>query len=164
MRKYLYIYKSTLIENLTYIYNILIGFIYFFIIMIVLMNLWQYIYEDPSNMINGYTLNQMMWYVLITEALWYATKNKVLINEVSQDIRTGDVAYKINKPYNYIFYIMAKYFGEITLKTIIFSIMAAIIGICWIGPIQDFNLAVVPLILIVIVFRNINKCHYENIN
>lgn len=74
MRKYLYIYKSTLIENLTYIYNILIGFIYFFIIMIVLMNLWQYIYEDPSNMINGYTLNQMMWYVLITEALWYATK------------------------------------------------------------------------------------------
>ena len=103
MRKYLYIYKSTLIENLTYIYNILIGFIYFFIIMIVLMNLWQYIYEDPSNMINGYTLNQMMWYVLITEALWYATKNKVLTNEVSQDIRTGDVAYKINKPYNYIF-------------------------------------------------------------
>ena len=100
MRKYLYIYKSTLIENLTYIYNILIGFIYFFIIMIVLMNLWQYIYEDPSNMINGYTLNQMMWYVLITEALWYATKNKVLTNEVSQDIRTGDVAYKINKPYN----------------------------------------------------------------
>ena len=118
MRKYLYIYKSTLIKNLTYIYNILIGFIYFFIIMIVLMNLWQYIYEDPSNMINGYTLNQMMWYVLITEALWYATKNKVLTNEVSQDIRTGDVAYKINKPYNYIFYIMAKYFGEITLKTI----------------------------------------------
>lgn len=42
--------------------------------------------------------------------------------------------------------------------------MAAIIGICWIGPIQDFNLAVVPLILIVIVILNINKCHYENIN
>ena len=89
MKKYLYIYKSTLIENLSYIPNIMLGFITFFITMFVLINLWQYIYSDPNEVINGYTIEQMMWYVLITETLWYGTKNKILTNEISQDIRTG---------------------------------------------------------------------------
>ena len=95
MKKYLYIYKSTLIENLSYIPNIMLGFITFFITMFVLINLWQYIYSDPNEVINGYTIEQMMWYVLITETLWYGTKNKILTNEISQDIRTGNIAYNI---------------------------------------------------------------------
>ena len=123
MGKYLYIYKATLIENLAYIANIFLGFINFFVMMFVFLNLWQYIYSDNTQIINGYTMQQMIWYVLITEVLWFGSRNKILIREISQDIKTGNIAYNINKPYNYVLYIISKHLGEITIKLILFSIV-----------------------------------------
>jgi len=87
MKKYLYIYKATLIENFGYILNIIIGFIQFFVMMFIFINLWQYMYSDSSQIINGYTLEQMIWYVLIAETLWFGTRNKILTREISQDIK-----------------------------------------------------------------------------
>lgn len=123
MGKYLYIYKATLIENLAYIANVFLGFINFFVMMFVFLNLWQYIYSDNTQIINGYTMQQMIWYVLITEVLWFGSRNKILIREISQEIKTGNIAYNINKPYNYVWYIILKHLGEITIKLILFSIV-----------------------------------------
>ena len=132
MKKYLYIYKATLIENLTYITNILIGFINFIVMMVIFLNLWEYMYFDSSQVINGYTMEQMIWYVLITETLWFGSRNKALTRQISQDIKSGNIAYNINKPYNYIFYIIAKHLGEITIKFIAFSILGTAIGILFV--------------------------------
>lgn len=150
MKKYLYIYKATLIENLSYIANVILGFINFFVMMFIFLNLWQYIYSDNSQIINGYTMQQMIWYVLITEVLWFGTRNKILTREISQDIKSGNIAYNINKPYNYVFYIIAKHLGEITMKFIMFVIVGIVIGVCFVGPIQNFSFASIPLILIVV--------------
>lgn len=150
MKKYLYIYKATLIENLSYIANVILGFINFFVMMFVFLNLWQYIYSDNSQIINGYTMEQMIWYVLITEVLWFGTRNKILTREISQDIKSGNIAYNINKPYNYVFYIIAKHLGEITMKFTMFVIVGIVIGVCFVGPIQNFSLVNIPLILIVV--------------
>ena len=164
MRKYLYIYKATLIESLSYISNIFLGFINFFVMMLIFLNLWQYIYSDSTQIINGYTMEQMIWYVLITETLWFGSRNKILTREISQDIKTGNIAYNINKPYNYVFYIVAKHFGEITMKFILFSIVGLIIGICFVGPIQNFNFTDIPFILLTVIFRSINKFYFKNFN
>lgn len=120
MRKYIHIYKTTLIENLQYISNIFLGIINFLVTMFVFLNLWQYMYSDTNNIINGYTFEQMMWYVLLAEILWYGTRNKQLTNEINENIKTGNIAYNINKPYNYVFYIISKHLGEITIKFIMF--------------------------------------------
>ncbi len=162
MRKYLHIYKSTLIENLSYIPNIALGFVQFFLIMFILANLWQYIYSDSNQIINGYTINQMMWYILTTETLWYGIKSKVITKEISQDIRSGNIAYKVNKPYNYIFYVIAKYFGEITIRFILHIIVAVIIGISFIGEIPNFNFINIPLILVTTLLRYKYRCHNKN--
>lgn len=150
MRKYLYIYKATLIENLTYIPNILLGFVNFIVMMFVFLNLWEYIYSDSSQVINGYTMGQMIWYVLITETLWFGTRNKTLMKQINQDIKSGNIAYNINKPYNYVFYIIAKHLGEITIKFIAFSIIGIMMGVFFVGPIQNFNMSNLPLIIITI--------------
>ena len=150
MRKYLYIYKATLIENLSYITNILLGFINFIVMMFVFLNLWEYMYSDSSQIINGYTMEQMIWYVLITETLWFGSRNKTLMKQISQDIKSGNIAYNINKPYNYVFYIIAKHLGEITIKFIAFAIIGTLIGTVFVGPIQNFNFANLPLIIITV--------------
>lgn len=150
MKKYLYIYKATLIENLSYISNIIFGFINFIVMMFIFLNLWQYMYSDSSQVINGYTMEQMIWYVLIAEVLWFGTRNKSLTKQISQDIKSGNIAYNINKPYNYVFYIIAKHIGEITIKFIAFAILGITIGIVFIGPIQNFSFANLPLIIITV--------------
>ena len=65
MRKYLYILKSELLSNLQYISNLAIGSIGYSIHIFVFMNLWLYMYTDSSNLINGYSFKQMVWYVII---------------------------------------------------------------------------------------------------
>ena len=152
MKKYLYIYKATLVENLNFITNILLGFINFFVMMFVFLNLWEYIYSDNTQVINGYTMQQMIWYVLITEVLWFGSRNKILTQEISQDIKTGNIAYNINKPYNYVLYIVSKHLGEITIKLIMFIMVGIIIGVSFVGPIQNFNIMNVPFILLTVIF------------
>lgn len=151
MKKYLYIFKTTLIENLQYITNILLSFVSFFVTMFIFLNLWEYMYADGTQLINGYTMQQMIWYVLVTEVLWYGTRNKTLIDQISRDIKDGNIAYNINKPYNYVAYIISKHLGEITIKTIIYMIVGLILGIVFVGTIPEFNFINIPLIIISII-------------
>ena len=69
MRKYFFIFKSELMSSLQYIGNILFGFIGYTVMLFILFNLWRYLYSNPSEVINGYTMNQMVWYVIFTEII-----------------------------------------------------------------------------------------------
>ena len=97
MKKYLYIFKSEFMSNLSYIFNTIVGFAGYIILIFIFLNLWKYIYSDPNEVINGYTLNQMIWYVIITELLWTSLKGRKLVKKLSDDIKTGNIAYNLNK-------------------------------------------------------------------
>ena len=47
MKKYLYIFKSELMSNISYTFDMLLGFVGYIIMIFILMTLWQYIYSDP---------------------------------------------------------------------------------------------------------------------
>ncbi len=152
MRKYLYIYKATLMESLQYILNILLGFVSFFIILFIFFNLWDYIYSDSQNLIGGYTIKQMIWYVIITEIMWFGTRNTTLTAQVSNDIKSGAIAYGINKPYNYMFYIAARHFGEITVKFFLFTGVGILIGLLFTGRLTGFQVLYLPFIAVAVFF------------
>ncbi len=148
MRKYLFVWKATLIESLQYVLNILLGFITFFMILFVFMNLWEYIYSDQTNLINGYSKVQMIWYVILTEIIWFSTRNATLSYQISNDIKSGSIAYGINKPYHYIAYIIAKHLGEIAIKTLMFLTAGLVIGYLFLGSFPDIRLYQLPAILL----------------
>ena len=52
MRKYLYIFKSEIMSNLQYAFDIFIGFISYCILIFIFLNLWKYIYSDPNEIMN----------------------------------------------------------------------------------------------------------------
>ena len=149
MRKYIYIFKTALIENLQYVIDIVFGFINYAVIVFIFLNLWVYMYKDGSGIISGYSINQMIWYVLITEMIWFGTKNRVLTKEISDDIKSGKIAYNINKPYHYILYLIFKYIGDIAIKFMLFLIFGIIVGNIFIGPLDTFEIYYLPFIVIV---------------
>lgn len=148
MKKYLNIFKATLINELQYVSDIFLGFTSFLIKIFIFLQLWNYLYDDPSSLIAGLTKSQMIWYVIITEMIWYGTKNKTLISQITDDIKSGSIAYTLNKPYSYVIYIIVKNFGEISIKFLLYVILAIITGFIFIGPI-DFNILNLPFIIIV---------------
>ena len=155
MKKYLFIYKSELMSNLQYVFNILTGFIGYFIFIFVFLNLWQYIYSDPNELINGYSMNQMIWYVIITEILWMSLGGRKLCRKISDDVRGGNIAYNLNKPYNYLSFIVFKHFGDITFKFICYAVMSVILGLIFVGPIDGFFIQNIPFIIISVVLGSI---------
>ena len=109
MKKYFYIYKTSFIEAITYIPSILFKFVSFFVMMFILFNLWEYMYSDPNELINGYTMGQMTWYVIVTEILWMSLGGRKLCRKISDDVRGGNIAYNLNKPYNYLSFIYLRH-------------------------------------------------------
>ena len=93
MKKYFVIYKAEFMSNIAYVSNMLAGFIGYFIIIYIMLNLWQYIYSDPEELINGYTMNQMIWYVIVTEILWSVIGGSKLSKRISNDVKSGNIAY-----------------------------------------------------------------------
>lgn len=139
MRKYLYIYKATLIENLQYIVNVLMGFISYIVVIMIFMHLWEYMYSGSNNIIGGYTKDQMIWYVILTEMIWFGTRNKILTAQISEDIKSGTIAYGLNKPYHYLLYILARHYGDVSIKMVMYIGLSLFIGIGFIGQLPGVS-------------------------
>lgn len=148
MRKYLFIFKSELMSNLQYVFNILAGFIGYIIHIFIFLNLWKYIYSNPNEIINGYTMEQMIWYVIITELLWGIVSGRRLCRNICNDVKSGNIAYNINKPYSYIGYALFNHLGKAFISAIIYTVLAMILGYIFIGNFPDLNiLSIIAVIL-----------------
>lgn len=152
MRKYAVIYRSVLMENLQYALNIAMSFISYFIFIFVFINLWNYIYASPDSLIAGYTKKQMIWYVMITEAMGFGAPSRTMSRQICTDIRTGNIAYLVNKPYHYTLYILARYTGGWSIQLPMFALLAVFMGLTMVGPLPGFRLfhllAAVPVVIL----------------
>ena len=155
MKKYLFIFKSELMSNLQYVFNIFVGFIGYFIMIFIFLNLWKYIYSDPNEVINGFTMNQMIWYIIITEILWSTIGGRKLCNKISNDVRGGNIAYNINKPYNYISYSLFNHLGACTVKGLMYTILGIIVGYLFLGSFPSLNIFSIIAIIITCILATV---------
>ena len=140
MRKYLYIFKSEIMTNLQYAFDMISGFISYALHIFIFLNLWRYIYSDPSQLIKGYGLNQMIWYVIITELLWTSIGGRSLCRKIFDDVRSGNIAYNINKPYSYVEYSLFSHAGATTVRFIFVTILGMILGFIFLGSFPNLNI------------------------
>lgn len=161
MKKYTVIYRSVLMENLQYAANIAMGYISYFIFIFVFIQLWNYMYAAPDERISGYTKEQMIWYLMITEMIWFSARSATITRQVSMDIRGGNIAYLMNKPYHYTLYILAKYTGEWSIQLPMYAFFAAVMGIAMVGKIPAFHwitlFAAAPCIVLGIMINAVFK-------
>ena len=155
MKKYLFIFKAELMSTLQYIGNILMNSVSYFVIIFIFIYLWNYIYDDPSQLINGYSKGQMIWYVIITEILWKIFDGRKFCRRIINDIKTGNIAYNINRPYNYIGYCLSTHIGEGTVRGIIYIIIGIVLGKILLGSLPSLSIISVLIILLSSLFATI---------
>ena len=140
MRKYFYILKSECMSNLQYAFDILVGFISYCILIFIFLNLWKYIYQDPNELINGYSMNQMIWYVIVTEILWMSLGGRKLCKKICNDVKSGNIAYNINKPYNYVEYALFNHMGLVIIRFILVGLLGLILGLLFLRMFPELTL------------------------
>lgn len=161
MRKYAVIYRSVLMENLQYVPNIAMSFISYFIFIFIFINLWNYVYSSPDELIAGYSKAQMIWYVMVTEALWFGARSGTMARQAASDIRGGNIACQINRPYHYTLYVLTKFTGAWSVSLPLFAFSSAAMGLIMVGKIPGFRAAsfllTIPVILMGITINAVLK-------
>lgn len=151
MRKYWYIFKSEFMSSIQYIFNFFSRIISYLLMMFIFMNLWQYMYSNPNEIINNYSMSQMIWYVTITELIYSVMNGRKFCHRIINDVRSGNLVYNINKPYNYINYLLFSHLGEITINFVICGISGIAIGYIFLGSFPSLDLLKILAILLTII-------------
>lgn len=147
MNKYWQIFKISFKENKVTYVNTVLTIVSYSIIIFVFLNLWNYIYSDSSQLINGYSLKDMIWYLISGEIIAFSMSGKYIVQGINDDIKSGKIAYILNKPYNYYFYAVINSMGEIVFKYIFVIFSGSVIGMLFLGTSNLSFAMIVPMLL-----------------
>ena len=75
----------------------------------------------------------MVWYFAFAEAIM--TSVPILFRKVDADVKSGDLAYRLSKPYSYILYLAADYMGELVARFVLGLAIASGLALLLVGPI-----------------------------
>lgn len=137
MKKYLYIFKYTFINELSYFSKVIFRVVSYFLHIFVFYNVWKYVYQD-NNTISGFNLSQMMWYLILAE-LFMMGVSRVARDKPIEDIKSGSITYIMNKPYSYIGYIFTSYLAEGLVRLLIMIPISIVFGFIFVGPLESFQ-------------------------
>ena len=146
IRKYMEVSKITMSNSLVYFWNFLSKNLFFVFIMFMYLMLWRNIYGQKGGTIGGLSINKMIWYLVVTELVTLSRTD--IHSQVNEDVKTGNIAYLLNKPYNYVLYCFSYFVGEIGIKLVTNEIAGIAVGLIYVGTLENFNFIYFPLILL----------------
>jgi ABC-2 type transport system permease protein len=145
--KYAQVTKITMANSLVYFWNFVSKNIFFVFIMFMYLMLWKAIYAAKgTGSIGGLSLKAVIWYLVFTELITLSRTDLHL--QVNDDVKSGSIAYLLNKPYNYVSYCFSYFLGEIGIKLLTNGLIGMIIGLVYVGALENFNWANLPLIVL----------------
>ena len=136
MRKYWMTFRLGVTGALHYRGNLAAGFATYAMFILVFFCLWRNMYAQSD--MPEMTLTQMIWYLCITEIIAFGA-NPRATGGVVQDVKNGNIAYQLLRPYNYVGYKYAESMGPVAVNTLLFAAAGSVLGFCIVGPIAGFR-------------------------
>jgi len=111
IRKYTWIAYTSMRSALAYSGEFVARTILLAVILYIFLRLWMAAYRGAgADRLGGLTLEQMLWYLMITEAIVMSASRVSM--EVDEDVRSGRLAIQLLRPASYPLSLMAKTLGE----------------------------------------------------
>jgi len=148
--KYYEIWKINLLNSLMYFSDFIFYSVFIGVIIFIFVNLWRNLYSTTS-VIEGFTLVMMIWYLVLTESMVVNIGGTTLIKELNQEVKSGDLIYVLNKPYNYVAYHYVKSLCQWMLGFTTSFIIAGLVALFFVGALE-FSLITLPFILVILLF------------
>lgn len=145
LNKYFSIAKINFLNSIIYGTDSIISTLFIAVIVFVFINLWTAVYNAGAS-VQGYTLVMVLWYFVMTESI--VTSLSRVLEEIGDEVISGNISNYLNKPYNYIFYKYASTIGHAMFKFFTTLIIGGAIVLAMLGPLK-INLIYIPFIFLV---------------
>ena len=135
--KYWFIWKISISEALVYFLDFVGRSGFFAFIMAIYLFLWKAIYAQGDSVLDGFNLEMMIWYLVFTEMITLSTTD--YYREISDDVKSGQIAYLLNKPYHYVAYCYFNQMGKIMVRLLVNFLVGFIVALCFVGPLDGMT-------------------------
>lgn len=148
--KYLAVFLTSVRNQLAYTGEMALRGLFLAMILFVFLQLWRATYGGQGQpTIAGFTVAQMLWYLAVTESIVLSRPR--LNQTVDQEVRTGDVAYTLVRPYSYAGHHLAGYLGERLVRFAVVLGIGCTLALLYVGPVPlswgNLALALAALLL-----------------
>jgi ABC-2 type transport system permease protein len=136
MKKYLAVFKINLLNSLAYPAELVTRSAMILLFMWIFFQLWRITFTAAgSEIINGLSLRDTMWYLLLAETLELGRAR--LARLISEQVKDGSIAYLLNKPYNFLLYQLSSGLGESLPRMVMLFVLGG--ALVWVlaGPPPD---------------------------
>ncbi|MGI6081758.1 MAG: ABC transporter permease [Limnochordia bacterium] len=129
--QYLRIAEISLKNRVVYLADHLAGSIFLILILFIFSQLWKTVLGAGGD-IAGLDGARMLWYMVFTEVIALSTPGSHTL--VSEEVKSGDLAYKLVRPYSYTLYYFAAHCGEFLIRFITNLTVGATFAYLAMGP------------------------------
>ncbi|MEF3303887.1 ABC transporter permease [Paenibacillus sp. GYB003] len=148
LAKYTAFARVTVRSHLAYVLDFLIRSLFLLVILFIFFQLWSVTFAGVGEReIEGYTFEQMIWYLAVAESIILASPK--LNAKVEAEVKNGDIAYQLTRPASYLLMHYGSYMGEAAVRVVINLLLGSALATLWFGwsP-PGYN---VPLCLLVMI-------------
>ncbi len=145
--KYSAITLTNLQNQFVYIWDALNRATFILIIMFIFIQLWTVVYEARgASKIAGLTLANTIWYFLMAEVMELSRARHD--QAISEEVKSGIIAYTLIRPYNYLAYHFFNGLGEVVVKMVLIFLFGLPLVLFYAGAPQ-VSIRHLPAILLV---------------
>jgi len=131
--KYEAVLRQTLLTSLVYGRDLVVRGTFTAVVLLVFAQLWTTTYEAVGGgLVDGFTLRDIVWYLVVTETITLSAPRVSL--KIDQEVKSGDLAYVLTKPYNYVLYHLAGYWGEALVRLPLNFGIGGAVALLSVGP------------------------------
>ncbi|OHD79222.1 MAG: hypothetical protein A3J97_08075 [Spirochaetes bacterium RIFOXYC1_FULL_54_7] len=123
-------------ERLTYAGNFHGAMLTYGLFVFIFSRVWAGAYARQST-IAGYTMAMAVWYFIIAEVPSFGMGRFFI--SLSQDLKSGQVAYQLSRPYDFVYYHYAERFGGSLADAGVIMVEGLVIGVLLLGGVPALD-------------------------
>ncbi len=141
--------RITMRSRLAYLGEVMVGMAFTALVLYIFSQLWRVTGASMDvKASTGYGLPELIWYLAFTEAIGLSTR---LFDPVGEEVRSGDVAYRLARPLAYPAYHLGAELGERFARFGVALVMGSAVALLLVGPIAFSPVAVMAALLAALV-------------
>jgi ABC-2 type transport system permease protein len=127
--KYVAVFRINLLQQLAYSGESLARSLSMVLFMVVFSSLWSTAFNvSGRSALAGFTFSALIWYLAMTETLMLARSRAHV--EIGEAVKSGDIAYTLNKPYSFPLFQWANAVGTSLVRAVINLIVGVLVVLC----------------------------------
>jgi ABC-2 type transport system permease protein len=143
--KYLASGTSALLSKLAYRSDVLGQGVSYAVFVFIFVNLWSAAFKGGA-VIAGYTRESAIWYFIVAEIAAFSASDA--FRAISEDVKTGAIAYTLGRPYGYLAYQYAQSLGGCLAPQALLVALGCAFGFLFAGPLPVSGWAQIPAVLL----------------